>query len=523
MAYLTINGVTVPVVQGGHGNIIEIGSRDRAVDGTSIVSVSARKRTWRLTTRPMTSTEVAALVGLLLGYGDSWDCEWAATLALWYSKKGIPSNASPKASLLGASVDGVGIAGHYKFGPAPSTNKHGLGVTAGTTNLLTASVSTPTSTTGFTAVDSATRTYNTTAKCFGTGSIKVVTSATVNHAKGGVSTTFSANTGYYTVSCYVRSDSAVAGVSIEATGSGVYFVGSDGQVSGTTLPANSPWTRLSYTVYVDASTTVTIKVLEITEDSHITFYVDGLQAEAQETLTAWIPGGTTRAAASLYWPLDATFNADEITFGCWTTGPTVNANLLTSTIIGIGGAAGVVPGIAISGAYDNILQVTVFGPAGSALYQIVNCTNPDPPWNTGDFRHIACVYRRVPAAGQYAIEVYLDGVLVGHAASITIAAPTVLSTLGFPEDPDVDYFVGSNSIDEMFVLPYAATPVQIAALAAATATQPVPPRLTVSGDIVRNSPVVCAAVIEDTTNIPHASAGVWQNNAESVVFTLSEV
>lgn len=69
MSFLVVGGVTVPVVypDGAENEVEEIGDMERAFAGNMLSSIRARKNTWPVQTRPLTSSERTALRAALVG------------------------------------------------------------------------------------------------------------------------------------------------------------------------------------------------------------------------------------------------------------------------------------------------------------------------------------------------------------------------------------------------------------------------------------------------------------------------
>lgn len=115
MAFLTLNGVEIPVLDGNASRSrVLIGERGRAFDGTFRSSVRARKRQWSLATPVVTKAEADAIVGLVEGQGHHWSFD-----ADLYSDKGLVGTGA------GASVGTTS--------PSPKFGAGRLGITTGNT------------------------------------------------------------------------------------------------------------------------------------------------------------------------------------------------------------------------------------------------------------------------------------------------------------------------------------------------------------------------------------------------------
>ncbi len=68
MAFLVVGGVTVPVAIGSPSrNVVEIGDRARAFNGTMLSRIRARKKQWTIVTTPMTEADATTLETALNG------------------------------------------------------------------------------------------------------------------------------------------------------------------------------------------------------------------------------------------------------------------------------------------------------------------------------------------------------------------------------------------------------------------------------------------------------------------------
>lgn len=84
MPYLTLNGVTVNVPEGGKRTPIRLGQFHEAFDGTPRRIVSGSKLQWEFSTGILSGKETTALEAIIDGRGDSWTFNDGTT----YSSKG---------------------------------------------------------------------------------------------------------------------------------------------------------------------------------------------------------------------------------------------------------------------------------------------------------------------------------------------------------------------------------------------------------------------------------------------------
>lgn len=95
MAYLTINGIDVPVVEGPKVDPTEIGTRAVGISGEPHASIIARKRTWNVQTGMMTQANAAILrAALLSGATVAVTGDWIGTKTVWPKLQGEKQGAS---------------------------------------------------------------------------------------------------------------------------------------------------------------------------------------------------------------------------------------------------------------------------------------------------------------------------------------------------------------------------------------------------------------------------------------------
>src|SRR3954468_16955309 len=171
MAFLTLNGVTVPTAKGGEVEQIEVGSRMRAASGAQLKDIRALKRRWKFTTIPMSELRSLSIMGMLQGQG------------LY-----LPHTSSSTTAANGRAPDdgaGVTVRSYYAADGVPSSDENGvsdaispscysfLRETSGSPNLLTSAMAQATATTGVTATN-VTLTVDSTQYWQGTSSFKMV-------------------------------------------------------------------------------------------------------------------------------------------------------------------------------------------------------------------------------------------------------------------------------------------------------------------------------------------------------------
>lgn len=95
MAYLTLNGITIPVASGDGGERDDsMYAGARSITGTYVEDLVATKRIWECTTPILSRAEALAVKGLVLGDGQSWSFD----TDLYSDKKGALLTSSGNAT-----------------------------------------------------------------------------------------------------------------------------------------------------------------------------------------------------------------------------------------------------------------------------------------------------------------------------------------------------------------------------------------------------------------------------------------
>ena len=99
MAYLTLNGITIPVaIESPTLAYNDIGTRGRGFSGQPYSNIQKRKRNWTFETTPLTEMEALAFEGVINGTGDFWSFDSDTS-----SSKGLVDTSSAPASVSASS------------------------------------------------------------------------------------------------------------------------------------------------------------------------------------------------------------------------------------------------------------------------------------------------------------------------------------------------------------------------------------------------------------------------------------
>lgn len=535
MAYLTINGYEIPVLQGGQVSYQDIGSRERAFDGTLLVDRRATKRVWKYRTKPVSELVREQIIGLVRGDGDHWSFD-----ADKYSDKGLAVSSETEGHLspvAATAADGRAIgsyapdlaalaqvAGYYGIYDV-ITAKYGsksyyADKTA--TNLFNANTGNGSEAglgTDFViAVGSPTVTSNATYFHQGTKSVKIVTSAGSEAIE---TSTFSCTSGVaYTVSVFVN---GTAGKRINL---------SLRQASGSNPPATvnhdfqttDAWERVSITGVATATTTMKLRITGSGSSGVQTFYIDSLQAEALPWATKWVAGGSTRSATNHIWKPSFFKSNGDVTFFCWAVNrrsqtdyeyTAANRRLLRLKQTGSSY-------IEMGRDTSENLYLTTGDSSGAS-----STLNYAASWSDRSWHSYAFVIRKNVEGTEKTRSVYRDGVLVASDTSAVLPTlpDTVATSEHFKLGGDGSTQQWGGLIDEAVLLPYAADATFISALHSYGQALPAWPKLTCAGDFIPEASSTCQGTIDGVSVAPYydSSAALWRNNGSVIEFTLEEV
>lgn len=519
MTFLKINGITVPVAKGGVAEIVEIGDRARAFDGTYLRDTRAIKREWKFTTTPLTPSRSQMFQGIIRGDGILVPWETASPIApAFTATNGLyPTGSTSLATFRGRSADGFpsyderGII-EAKYGNYSYVYEQG----ATNPNLANGSV-------GASPVN-VTITTDTSNYWVGSSSAKFLTTGAT--ASADIFDSLAGISGHnYWASCYVKGMGGTAQLScFENVG------GYTPRVSNTVTLDPTKWQRLA--AYFPNGTGAANFAQLLLPTNGTTCYVDGVMCEdATVTGNAFAPQsyfvpGQNRVGLNFQYPfgMGSYPGHTGFTYNTWVTpwpaagpggpqelmilGDNVTywvAGMMDATTIRFGNNTDIIAG--------DFIDVTVA--------------------QTNTWMMVSCVFRWNPDTGETNRYVYYNGVLKGSNTFVTTSPafnyiPGSASSLsvGCYSPSPVFSFVGR--VDDSALFPYAMDAAAVADLYGAGAGMGVLPRLSASGSFVGNdyqSTVTVDGQVDRVSFVGyHDSAlNVWRANAQQIDFTLREI
>lgn len=505
MPFLRINGITIPVSDGG----ISETRMERAEGARGFMGgwrTQARmqpKRSWNVSTIRLPARTAGIIEATLLGLPEVFAFEGTVYGARGTRPAGSPV---PRVNLRpGTAADGAPVASEGKFGG-------GITVDPATTNILAANQrNVETGVAGFTAIDGATLTQVSTDKYQGAFSLRVVTSAAVNGVRGGVFTTgVAATAATMAASVYVKPTSAttlrlfIRNATLATNGT---------VITTATLPANT-WTRIKE-AQVPAGTLVghllEVRIEEGSIDSGITFYADALQLQSGVRTTGW--ADPSYLVNALRYSLRELQGADAFSLSFWSIGApagvTVVFDLKDLSDLTRNRLRATSNGATINVAYND-RAASVFA-NGAAMFT----TALTPRLQT-------FVVRNKLGVGENRITAMSAGAQVFTIAlqsdKMDLRRPFVLD---FMNDGGASH-LNIVILDHLMIHPWALTLADHIALAAAT-TPPLGAYLTVEGDFIPESSIQCLATIGPSSYDTFQGAAAYENAGRSIAFTLEEL
>jgi hypothetical protein len=495
MPALALNGWTVPVDKVSVGTL-DPGSMSRAFSGKQRRTRTGQpKRTWQCGTKPMRYQDARALQGMLLHQGEYFSFDGTV-----YSSKGLTPTTTAHNAQLATGIVAFGSGSLYAADP--------------TTNILGSTVrgvETAGNIAAFTALDGATLTQTTAQAWQGTRSLLVDTT-TSGGVFGGVSCTASCSgSTAYTASVYVYS----------ASGGGVDLILSDnvGAAQASTGEVEIPagvWTRLTVTYTTDAAAT---SIIMYVTDGFVVFqlqqfYLDGFQIELGSTATAW--ANPTGSALALKYDVTRFFagGIEALTLSC--RGRTTKT--ASSVALALTNSLDSNPAIRLTRPTAALVRGRFQDDTGTATF----C---DGTWNpTGAFEMLSLVVRTSPGASETVAQIFLNGASVGTSTP-TLPTLTALDRLHIGNVDAAQAFGGY--IDEVLLLPYAASPSMLAGLHASPYAFGAMPFLRASGGVVDDDGAGYLEVVPSDVDINllgggGGAAGAYENNLARVGFMLTE-
>lgn len=515
MAFLTLNGTAIPIKK-CEESVVEMGERARVFGGRYALARRASKRRWKLVTPPLSEVQAEMIRGMILGNGQHWLYD-----AHTYSTKGLAASTDVTTIRAAAGADGDPV--YDENGIAEAKYGDGaLAVEAGTTNLCAADArDAENAPTGYTAVNGATLSANTTHYWQGSKSLKVVTDAvggggTEEGAYANINPGGGSDGKTYQGTVYVKGDTGGESVIVRFRDvtNGVW-----GSSTTKVLTNANTWYRItaSFTISGGDSAFLYLLVRETTDGSNITYYCDGWQIEEASMPTSWVDG--TRAAGDLRYPNTVIENWSSMSYAAWVKLPTENPSA-NAYLLGMRGSAS--DGTDVervylyrgSGANNLVLYTQSLGGTHTLTYATT-------PWDD-DWHHVAFVLRQNPETGEYAKELFFDGSSVATYAtadSLPLFADPTAFILG-------SWYAGSHMggvLDDLVILPYAVTEAWVTAHDALGAAMSALPRLLMAGDILAADDINVIGEVGSITSAPFRDAGTWRNNGRVLSFTLHEV
>lgn len=519
MAFLKINGITVPVKE-CRNQVVEIGSRDRGINGAAAMQRRAVKRKWSVTTAPLDFVTGDALWNLVQGRGMQADFSAVAnpqttSLLATASLQGAADAAAGPIVESNTAADTapvVHMTGATTYQNAAKFSGAALYTAPATTNVLTANQSSvETNTTGFTVIGSASLAQTGSSYWTGTKALAItMPTAAGNH--GVVVDAFATTpAAAYAASVYVKCATSVT-VVLAAVSSTPTTITNQSY----TIPANT-WCRLF--LNFTATTATSTLQLYMTAPTGQILIADGLMVEAQGAITfndfaasQWTIGGATRSTTTgvSYVPglLQGVYGC---TLSLWTKGAAYSTG--TEVLLHAYDAAG------------NAWQSLYFANGtikhrylDPSLGNLNNAGSTIAPSGNA-WKHIAGVWD--PYSSQ--IRLYVDGALVDTDATSAVPAqyvePGYIRIGAYTSDTTN---VANSGIDRVTVLPYAAPASFITALYGEPSySWGTLPYVTIEGEICHGR-VTCLGSVSDGSYIRlHRSTGIGQNLM--LQFSLEEV
>jgi len=509
MSFLELNGLTIPVMEGGSDRVINIGQRERAFDGTYLSTRRARKRRWSYTTKPLVEMDAKAVEGVVAGLGHSFgfDFDDAANLTHdKYSAKGLAPSPAIYSPVFGIAADGDPVTDLDDV----TESKYGAGAMIAeiaTTNLLTQNqADVETDTTGFAGVAGGAVAVNTANYVQGAQSLLITTSA----ANDGAATTtvgVSASTAY-AASVYLKCASN-RNITVEL----IDNIGGAGSPIGTTsdnLVADT-WKRVTVTGTTNAGATIAnIRVID-TDAGGTQIFADAWQLEQNSAATHWQTPATARTVADLEYPATFLNAASDVTISFWVKSPTASP-------------ASNAYYVALYSGTSNIVAVYRLS-AGSLRFRLrgtgTNDITEASPGFDGDWHMITAVARSNAETGENEQELYIDGSSV---ESSNPGDPTDWSTIdAIRVGHQASTLFTDSPIDDLQVLPWAATASQISAWYSMGTAMPASPRANLTGDIIPEDLAIVDGEVNSITRHAGYDSGNFKTNLSRIAFELHEV
>lgn len=501
MSFLTLNGLAVPSSLGGEEEIIPIGDpAGRAFSGKSLRDVRSKLRRWNFSTTPESEADIEVLSGLIQGKGQNWSYD-----SDLYSGKGLGFGSTLADIHPSVGADGSVV----RFAGVDRTGKYGSAVAVhpAVTNILDAGQRDCEDGVGpFASVAGATILSDTNHFYQGSKSIQVAAGAA---GEGIITDAVSAAAStQYIVSAYVKAVAAMT-VRIVAVDD---VAGEIGTIAALNVQAGK-WTR----IHTDATTSVGATTLQIkltkSDSGGGTFRIDALQAETGATPTTW--ADPSRSAGTLRYPPGFLKGAKSITVAAWMANLRNTPTAADGTIIHVRESASANSiNVRRNGTNIDVDLIADDGTAGSkvgAHGMIVEA-----------YTHVAAVYESQDGSDASRIKIYIDGALVTDAATVTNDIDfSTFADLWVGNSDGADHWPGL--VDDLIILPYAATDAMITAINGFGKAYPVLPIIEAGGDFIPDEILNVEGDAQGSAYQGRQKLGEWKNNSRQLRFTLETV
>lgn len=493
MAYMTINGITIPVAaKSTRREKIEIGTRQRAYSGALRTDVRATKEKITCRTKAVPRDEVSAIAALVSGR----PFEVVTFDGSTTSSRGVAAEGN--AAIFTPAADGNAI-----DGATDPRDTWIIGTPATVTNLLTANESSiETSAAGWVIDEPGNGSVARTSAAAFVGTYSLVFAAThlyptIIAVARTAGTSVSAGT--YTASAYVRGTGEVDFTSRASD------LSATGTTQTITLQANT-WQRVSSSITVGSGKSIQLSIAEHTADSEYTCYLDAAMLETGSRANTFAAVGSARSTTSAHWLTDTLSDCPEgFAVSLWFKGhvpKTGTAETLLSC-----------SAIAITVSNSETLTVSCGG--SLSVSEDISAVIDD-----GDWHSVTVVRYFVAPTGSHLLEVYIDGVSVGSSDAAQAYAVT----------GPVDVYVGNASgssiwdgdIGPVFMASHPYPIAWVDSIAADAATLPAT-QVVLSGDVVGGSTRTVRGQVEGVEDAQvwidgskHRAAGVLSIALEEV-------
>ena len=513
MAFLTLNGLTIPTLAGGQIRTEEIGKRVRAHDGTLLVESRAVKRQWRFTTVPQTQAIAVMLRNIIIGRGHFFPLDSDAN-----SSGGVAPSAESDTTYLSNTASDAGansVKNTYAAGGATANaalETGAVGCYDAATNVLPADE----------------RDAENAVVPYGSVGAPTVTSDTTYHWQGSRSVKSVGTSG----EGVKTSDSGAFGGGTDVTGSVYVYHAIGGSVkinivddqatasSETFALGAGQWSRIWKTHTLDAAATQAR--IEVTSESvgSLTIYADGFQLEAGDVVTAWVDGSRSAATEIDYGAslMSVLKGASGLTISAWVNGNFISgANATVADLLfGAAGADGIAL-LHIEGV-NGYPQFTLTGASGASVSVTDNAAWAVP---YGPWRHLVATID----FGTLAMALYLSGSL--EASGTANAAPgltSLSSSVAYVGHAGSGVASLNGEIDRLQILPCAVNAAWVTAeYGSGTPPSAGLPRITMAGDCIPESSVTVRGKIVNETYRPLTIGGSHASNNISTEFVLEEI